>query len=73
MVSKKRLIRTRVLRPGERDDGAFDRAFWAEQGHEAIFDAAWRMVAEVAALRGRSPAQLRMDKSATKLIKPAPQ
>jgi hypothetical protein len=47
---------TRVLRNGEKDDGAFDRAFWQAQGAERIFEAAWEMVSEVNAMRGRPDA-----------------
>src|SRR4051812_26466234 len=47
-----KVIMTRLLQPGEVDDGAFDREFWRLAGTEAIFAAAAEMVSEIARFRG---------------------
>jgi hypothetical protein len=36
----------RVLRPGQVDDGSFDRDFWRQIGAAGILEAAWDMVNE---------------------------
>ena len=60
---KRSVIRTRVLRPGQKDDGQFDREFWREVGAEGIFAAAWQMVQEARAFRGETGGQPRLQRS----------
>ncbi len=43
MEFSERKMKTRVVR-GKAADRQFDIEFWQEQGHEAIFSAAWEMV-----------------------------
>jgi hypothetical protein len=69
--SKERVIMTRVLRPGERDDGSFDREFWQRAGTEAIFEAAAAMVAEVARVRGHDEPPPRLRRTIVRLVKRA--
>jgi hypothetical protein len=68
---RKPVVMTRLLRPGERDDGSFDREFWQAAGSEAIFKAAAQMVAEVARFRGHDDPQPRLRRSVVRLIKRA--
>ena len=42
----------RVLRNGEKDDGAFDLEFWEKIGAEGILEAAWDMVQEYREWKG---------------------
>ena len=58
----KRVFKTRLIRRGE-DDGSFDREFWQELGHEAIFAAMWDMVSEVDLMRGKDGDQPRLQRS----------
>ena len=53
----------RVLRPGEVDDGSFDLEFWERIGAEGRFAAAWEMVCEAAAIRGKDGDQSRLQRS----------
>jgi hypothetical protein len=41
----------RVLRPGQVDDGSFDRDFWRKVGAAGILEAAWDMVNQARAMR----------------------
>ena len=56
--TKDRVVMSRLLRPGEQDDGSFDREFWRRAGTEAIFEAAAAMVADIARFRDRALQQL---------------
>lgn len=58
----KRVFVERLIRRDE-DDGSFDREFWQKLGHEAIFAAAWEMVAEVDLIRGGDGRQPRLQRS----------
>ena len=49
-VARKRVAMSRLLRPGEKDDGSFDRAFWQRLGTNAILDASGSEVTRM--LRG---------------------
>jgi hypothetical protein len=53
----------RVLRPGEQDDGTFDAEFWARLSAEERVAAVWQATLDWAALRGISPARLRLRRS----------
>ena len=58
----KRALKTRLIRR-DADDRSLDRGFWQAQGHEAIFAAAWEMVAEVDLIRGGDGRQPRLQRS----------
>jgi hypothetical protein len=62
---------SRLLRPGEVDDGAFDREFWQRAGTEAIFLAAAAMVGEVARFRGHDEPPPRLRRNFVRLVKRA--
>lgn len=62
---------TRLLQPGEKDDGAFDREFWQRAGTAAIFEAAADMVGDVARFRGDNDPPPRLRRSFVRLIKRA--
>lgn len=57
------MVMSRVLRPGERDDGSFDLEFWRRVGPEGRFAAMWEMVGEAAAFRGSDGSQPRLQRS----------
>ena len=66
----KQVRMARVLRPGEHDDGSFDRAFWREVGHEGIFEAAWELVNEYRTFRGLDGDEPRLQRSVCRVIRP---
>lgn len=66
-VSEKPLRMVRVLRKGEKDDGAFDLDFWRRVGAEGRFAAAWEMVSEIAAFRGENGDQPRLQRSVLRI------
>ena len=45
------------------DDRSFDVDFWQQAGAEARFAAAWQMVKEVQAIRGKDGCQSRLSRS----------
>jgi hypothetical protein len=57
----------RVLRPQEKDDGAFDLEFWDRVGAEGRFAAAWDMISEVSTLRGEDAGEPRLQRSVLRL------
>ena len=61
---------SRVLRPGQEDDGRFDHEFWRRVGAEGRFAAAWEMVSEVSAIRGGDGHQPRLQRSVVRVIRP---
>ena len=63
-----RVIMTRLLRPGEEDDGSFDREFWQRAGTESIFEAAAAMVADVARFRGKNEPPPRLRRTFVRLV-----
>jgi len=65
----KRVVRSRVLRKGEQDDGMFDLEFWQEIGPEGIFSAAWDMVKERRAIRGEERDEPRLQRSVVRIIR----
>jgi hypothetical protein len=69
VMQGRRAIVTRTLRHGERDDGAFDLDFWRRLGHEAIFEAAWEMVAEARAFRGEDGDEPRLQRSLLRVVR----
>ena len=58
-----RTIKAHLVRRGTPEEKAFDRVFWKEAGHEAIFAAAWEMVAERANFRGGDLSESRLQRS----------
>ncbi len=68
MTLRERRIVTRTLRGGSKDDGSFDRAFWRELGPEAIFAAAWDMVAETRSFRGDDGGEPRLQRSVLRVV-----
>jgi hypothetical protein len=60
---------SRVLRNGEKDDGAFDLAFWRAAGAEAIFAAAWEMVNEARAIRGEDGDEPRLQRAVVRVVR----
>ena len=62
MTERREGMTARLVRRGvaERD---FDRAFWAAQGAEARFAAAWAMVNEARWFRGEHGCQPRLQRS----------
>lgn len=65
----RRVVMSRVLRGGERDDGSFDREFWRRIGPAGIFAAAWEMVAEVDAMRGGNGEQPRLRRDVLRVVR----
>lgn len=61
---------SRVLRAGERDDGRFDLEFWQRVGAEGRFSAAWAMVSEVEAMRGKDVGESRLQRSVCRVLRP---
>jgi hypothetical protein len=59
----------RVLRGGERYDGAFDLAFWRSIGHEGLFSAAWDMVNDLRGFRGDHGDQPRLQRSVLRIVR----
>lgn len=70
-MSQKRVRMARVLRPGEVDDGSFDRAFWRQVGPEGILEAAWDMVNEARAMRGLDGDEPRLQRSVCRTVRRA--
>ncbi len=66
---RKRVVMSRVLRPGQADDGSFDLDFWRRVGAEGRFAAAWEMVAEAAAIRGEDGSQPRLQRSVLRVVR----
>lgn len=64
-----RIIMTRILRGGEKDNGRFDHEFWQRQGAEAIFAASWDIVNEARAIRGELGDEPRLQRSVCRLIR----
>ena len=63
-------ITARMVRRGE-EELDFDRQFWKELGHEARFEAAWEMISEVAAIRGKDARQPRLQRSVQHIFRRA--
>jgi hypothetical protein len=63
------VVMSRVLRNGEPDDGAFDQEFWQQVGAEGIFSAAWDMVCEAGAMRGKDGDEPRLQRSVLRVIR----
>jgi hypothetical protein len=68
-MKRERVVMSRVLRPGEKDDGSFDIEFWQRIGAEGRFAAAWEMVKEIDAMRGGKRSQSRLQKSVVRVIR----
>jgi len=68
---ERRLRMARVLRPGQVDDGSFDREFWRRVGPVGILEAAWDMVNEARAMRGLDGDEPRLQRSVCRVIRKA--
>lgn len=66
---RRRVVMSRVLRGGKRDDGSFDRAFWQKVGPAGIFAAAWEMVAEAEVMRGGDGDQSRLRRDVLRVVR----
>jgi len=63
------VVMSRVLRGGEEDDGSFDLEFWQKIGAEGIFAAAWEMVSEALAIRGKDVDEPRLQRSVVRVVR----
>jgi hypothetical protein len=70
-MSERRVRMARVLRPGQTDDGSFDRDFWRSIGPEAILEAAWDMVNEARAMKGFDGDEPRLQRSVCRVARKA--
>jgi hypothetical protein len=68
-AAKPRVVMSRVLRAGEKDDGRFDREFWQRAGTNAILDAMWQMVNDYRRLKGLPGDEPRLRRSVGRLIR----
>ena len=68
-MQRERVVMSRVLRDGQRDDGSFDLAFWQAVGAEGIFAAAWEMVGERRAFRGEDGDEPRLQRSVLVIVR----
>ena len=59
----------RVLRNGEKDDGAFDLEFWEKVGAEGRFQAACEMIDLSDLMRGNDGVSTGLDRSAVRLVR----
>jgi hypothetical protein len=66
-----RVVVSRLLRPGEADDGSFDREFWHRLGTKAVLTAMWTMVNDYRRLKGLPGNEPRLRRSVTRLIRRA--
>jgi hypothetical protein len=69
VVERDRIVMSRVLRGGQKDDGAFDLAFWQSIGAEGIFAAAWEMIGELRAMRGQDGSEPRLQRSVVRVVR----
>ncbi len=58
-----RTITTRLSRFGERPDREFDIQFWQNLSSEARANAGWELVTDYWAMKGKSPDELRLQRS----------
>lgn len=66
-----RVVMSRLLKPGEADDGSFDREFWRRAGTNAVLDAMWAMVNDYRRLKGLPGNEPRLRRSVTRLVRRA--
>lgn len=66
-----RRVVSRVLREGQKDDGAFDLAFWQAQGAAAIVAAGWDMVNEARIWQGQHGDEPRLQRSVVRVVRRA--
>ena len=60
---------SRILRPGEKDDGSFDREFWQRLGSNAILDAMWEMVNDYRRMKGLPGREPPLQRTVTRLVR----
>ena len=68
-VREERVVTSRVLRSGVKDDGDFDLKFWQAVGGEGIFAAAWEMIDEFRSFRGEDGDQPRLQRSVLRVVR----
>lgn len=66
MKNKKREFAERVVMLRD-DDRSFDIEFWQHAGPDAIFAAAWQMVLDMQAIRGKNDFESRLQRSVENL------
>ena len=64
----KRGVMTLRMTSLDADDGSFDIAFWQSQDPEMRFTAAWEMVEAAWEMKGLPPDELRLQRSAGRLV-----
>jgi hypothetical protein len=62
---------SRLLRPGEKDDGSFDREFWKRLGPQAVVDTMWELVNDYRRLKGLPGNEPRLRRSVARLVRRA--
>ncbi|MBM4086450.1 MAG: hypothetical protein FJ272_16825 [Planctomycetes bacterium] len=68
-MPKRRLRMARLVRLKDADR-SFDLEFWQRAGAQARFEAAWEMVSEVAAMRGKNARQPRLRRIVRQVERP---
>lgn len=69
-MASRTVTMSRVLRPGQDDDGTFDIEFWQRIGAEGIFAAAWEMVSECRSMRGENGDEPRLRRTVSRIVRP---
>ena len=64
---KGRLVMTRMGKLSDGDDRSFDIEFWQSLTHEQRMNAAWELVTDYWSIKGKSPDELRLQRSVTSL------
>ncbi len=64
---KGRLVMTRMGKLSDGDDRSFDIEFWQSLTHEQRMNAAWELVTDYWSMKGKSPDELRLQRSVTSL------
>jgi hypothetical protein len=71
VTARPRVVTSRLLRPGERDDGTFDREFWQQLGTKALLTAMWTMVNDYRRMKGLPGNEPRLRRSVARLVRRA--
>lgn len=58
---------TRMGKLSDGDDRSFDIEFWQSLTHEQRMNAAWELVTDYWSMKGKSPDELRLQRSVTSL------
>ena len=65
-MKKNKIKMSRLIKRNE-DDQLFDIKFWQKLGSNAKFEATWEMVVNYQLSKGKTYAELRLDRSVTNL------